>query len=150
MRSKWRIGRGRAERRRSWCFGFQRKTYRRISDNDLKEHEARRGHRLEKEKARVDQSSRVLEPIKPGEAVLAQDPKTLRWSIEATVVSKRNRRSYNIEIDGRNHVRNRRFLKPITSKFQPEKADLALEGHSMNKKHNLRSSRTEHRVTFLK
>ena len=71
--------------------------YRRISDTELKEHEDRRGHRLEKEKARVDQSSRILEPMKPGDSLLVQDPKTSRWSIEATVVTRRNKRSYNIK-----------------------------------------------------
>ena len=49
--------------------------------------------------------------MKPGDSVLVQDPKTSRWSIEATVVSRRNKRSYNSEIDG--HHRNRRFLKPV-------------------------------------
>ena len=51
--------------------------------------------------------------MKPGDSVLAQDPKTSKWSIEATVVSRRNKRSYNIEIDGRHYIRNRRFLKPV-------------------------------------
>ena len=51
--------------------------------------------------------------MKPGDSVLVQDPKTSRWSIEATVVSRRNKRSYNIEIDGRHYIRNRRFLKPV-------------------------------------
>ena len=87
--------------------------YKRISDTQLKEHEDRRGHRLKKEKARVDQSLRTLEPMKPGNSILLQDPKTSRWSIEATVVSRRNKRSYNIEIDGRHYIRNRRFLKPV-------------------------------------
>ena len=87
--------------------------YKRISDTELKEHEHRRGHRLEKEKARVDQSLRILEPKKPGDSVLVQDPKTSRWSIEATVVLRRNKRSYNIEIDSRRHIRNQQFLKPV-------------------------------------
>ena len=71
------------------------------------------GHRLEKGKARVDQSLRILEPMKPGDSILVQDPKTSRWSIKATVVSRRNKRSYNIEIDGCHLIRNRRFLKPV-------------------------------------
>ena len=89
------------------------KAYRRISNTELKEHEDWRGHRLEKKKARVDQSSRILEPMKPGNSALVQDPKTSRWLIEAIVVSKRNKRSYNIKIDGRHHIRNRRFLEPV-------------------------------------
>ena len=50
--------------------------------------------------------------MRHGDSVLVQDPKTSRWSIEATVVSRRNKRSYNIEIDGRHHIRKWRFLKP--------------------------------------
>ena len=97
--------------------------YRRISDTELKEHKDRRGHRLEKEKARVDQSLHILEPMKPRDSVLVQDPKTSRWSIEATVVSRRNKRSFNIEIDGRHHIQNQRFLKPVIApkEIVPEK-----------------------------
>ena len=48
--------------------------------------------------------------MKPGDSVLVQDPKT---SIEATVVSRRNKSSYKIEIDGRHHIQKRRFLKHV-------------------------------------
>ena len=53
-----------------WLYGHRQRTeavaapeaYQRISDEKLKEHEARRGQRQEKEKERTDQSSRILEP----------------------------------------------------------------------------------------
>ena len=140
--------------------------YKRISDTELKEHEHRRGHRLEKEKARVDQSLRILEPKKPGDSVLVQDPKTSRWSIEATVVSKRNKRSYNIEIDGRHHIQNQRFLKPVIAPKEntPEEITLKEIGPKENvsnetqsnkkknklhaKKHDLRPRHSGRRVTF--
>ena len=53
--------------------------------------------------------------MKPGDSVLVQDPKTSRWSIEANVVSRGNKRSYIIEIDGCHHIRNQRFLKLVNA-----------------------------------
>ena len=94
--------------------------YMRVSDSKFKEHEARRGHRLRHEKNRVDQSSHTLEPFQPGEAVLVQDPKTSRWSTEATIISRRNKRSYIVEVDGRKFLRNRRFIRPVATTFMSE------------------------------
>ena len=87
----------------------------RVSDSKFKEHEARRGHRLRYEKNRVNQSSHTLEPFQPGKTVLVQDPKTSRWSIEATIISRRNKRSYIVEADGRKFLRNRRFIRPVAT-----------------------------------
>ena len=103
-----------------WLTGRRQRTeavaapeaYQRINDADVQAHEARRGHRHEQVKANVDQASRALEPMQPGDAVMVQDHKTRRWTIEATIIARRNRRSYEIDIDGRTHVRNRRFLRP--------------------------------------
>ena len=64
-------------------------------------------------KAKVDQASSILQPMQPGEAVLVQDFKTRKWTINATIISRRNSRSYEIDIDGRTHVRNLRFLRPV-------------------------------------
>ena len=64
--------------------------YRRIIDSEIQEHEARRGQRQEQVKAQVDQASHILEPMLPGEAVLVQDPKMCRWTIEATVAQWRS------------------------------------------------------------
>ena len=94
--------------------------YMRVSDSKFKKHEARRGHRLKHEKNRVDQSSHTLEPFQPGEAVLVQDPKTSRWSIEATIISRRNKRSYIVEVDVRKFLRNRRFIRPAATTFMSE------------------------------
>ena len=103
-----------------WLTGRRQRTeavaapeaYRRISDLELQAHEAQRGRRYEQVKASGDQASRILEPLQPGEAVLVQDSKTKKWSIEATITAKRNERSYEIDINGRTHIRNRRFLRP--------------------------------------
>ena len=94
--------------------------YMRVSDSKFKKHEARRGHRLKYEKNRVDQSSHTLEPFQPGETVLVQDPKTSRWSIEATIISRRNKRSYIVEVDVRKFLRNRRFIRPAATTFMSE------------------------------
>ena len=94
--------------------------YMRVSDSKFKKHEARRGHRLKHEKNRVDQSSHTLEPFQPGEAVLVQDPKTSRWSIEATIISRQNKRSYIVEVDSRKFLRNRRFIRPAATIFMSE------------------------------
>ena len=143
-----------------WLTGRRQRTeivaapeaYRWISDSEIQEHEARRGQRQEQVKAQVNQASRILEPMQPGEAVLVQDPKTRRWTIEATVVSKRNSRSYEVNIDGRIHVRNRRFLKPVATPvllqtdrtmLPPEKAGISpknSKGVSNQKSHNLKTS----------
>ena len=91
--------------------------------------------------------------------------------MEATVVSRRNKRSYNIEIDGRHHIRNRRFLKPIiapkeiapkentpeeiTPKEIGPKENVSNETQSNKKKnklhakkHDLRPRHSGRRVTF--
>ena len=83
-----------------------------MNDAKLKHHENLRGMRQAKEKERTDKSSRVLEQLSLGQTVLVQDHKTKQWSHEATIVEKRNRRSYLVEMDGRQHVRNRRFIRP--------------------------------------
>ena len=99
--------------------------------------------------------------MKTGDSVLVQDQKTSRWSIEATVVSKRNKRSYNIEIDGRYHIQNRRFLKPVIApkeiapgKITPKETapKETCSDKKMNKlhvkEHNLGPRRNGRRVTF--
>ena len=67
-----------------------------------------------------DQSSHTLEPFQPGEVVLIQDPKTSRWSIEATIISRQNKRSYIVEVDSRKFLRNRRFIRPAATIFMSE------------------------------
>ena len=59
------------------------------------------------------QPSRSHIPMGPGDKVIAQNRSSKRWDAQATIISRRrNRRSYLIDIDGREHVRNRRFLRP--------------------------------------
>ena len=45
--------------------------------------------------------------------VITQNMKTHRWDQQATIVSRRpNGPSYVVDIDGRKHIRNWRFLRP--------------------------------------
>ena len=111
-----------------WLTGHRQRTdlvaapeaYMRVSDSKFKEHEAWRGHWLRQEKKRVDQSSHTLEPFQPGEGVLVQDPKTSRWSIEATIISRWNKRSYIVEVDDLEFIKNRRLIRPVAIIFMSE------------------------------
>ena len=58
----------------------------------------------------------TLAPLKPGEKVVIQDQKSLRWLDEGVVLEKReDGRSYLVESRGKEFLRNRKFLKPIAS-----------------------------------
>ena len=137
-----------------WLTGRRQRTeavaapeaYQRINDADVQAHEARRGHRHEQVKANVDQASRALEPMQPGDAVMVQDHKTRKWTIEATIIARRNRRSYQIDIEGRTHVRNRRFLRPAitpgpSTSHVPNEGPHPTKATAEKKIHDLRSRR---------
>ena len=105
-----------------WLTGHRQKTdtvaapnaYRRITDNELKAHEDKRGEVRDKVIETVP--SRALEPLKPGQKVLVQCPKTSRWSIPATIETRRGKRSYLVSTNsGNRFLRNRRFLRPDPS-----------------------------------
>mgnify|MGYP000065894477 CR=1 FL=1 len=86
--------------------------YERITDKKFSEHEAQREEKMEKGKTTADQASRPLKPMKPGDTVYVQDPKTSRWNSTAKIVEKRSRRSYTVKAGGRRYLKNRKFLKP--------------------------------------
>ena len=68
---------------------------------------------------------RNMPQLKVGQEVLVQNPKSedkatsKRWESKGTIVKKRSRRSYIINIDGREYLRNRRFLKPYPEQDTP-------------------------------
>ena len=111
-----------------WLFGRRQRTeavaipraYDRITEAKFSEHEAQRGRRMDKEKSAADQTSRSLEPMKPGDVVYVQNPKSLRWDSRAKIVEKRSRRSYIVEADGRTYLRNRKFLRPCRDPEIPD------------------------------
>ena len=95
------------------------KAYQRVTDEQLKTHMDRRGQVQSHTKEWVDRSKHDLEQLKPGDQVWVQDPKSLKWSTQATVLSMRkNKRSYLVKSDDRVFIRNRRFVKPIQTRDQ--------------------------------
>ena len=75
---------------------------------------------MEKDKRNADKASRGLEPMKPGDIVYVQDPKSLRWDSNARIIEKRSQRSYTIEADGRKYLKNRKFLRPCPRPNTPD------------------------------
>ena len=109
-----------------WLYGRRQRTdvpavpqaYRRLSNEEIDSFDERR-----REGEMEVKKPRSMPQLKVGQEVLVQNPKSSlptskRWETKGTIVKKRSRRSYIINIDGREYLRNRRFLKPY-----PEQAD---------------------------
>jgi hypothetical protein len=105
-----------------WLFGRAQRTrspaissaYNRISDHHLAEAEARRGEIMEAVKQRYDSHTQELPELSPGMNVLVQDPRTKKWTQTAEIIeSRKNKKSFLISLNGKEIVRNRRFLKPL-------------------------------------
>ena len=102
-----------------WLTRYRQKTntvaapnvYRRITDRELKVHKEKR--REVREKAIEKVPSCTLEPLKPGQKVLVQCPKTSRWSIPAMIKSRHGKTSYLVRTNSSGQfLRNRKFLRP--------------------------------------
>ena len=104
-----------------WLTGYRQSTdapaapsaYERVTDEQLKSCLNPRG----KEQARIKNWSwskreKETETYVPGSLCWVQDPKTKRWSIKATIVKARNKRSFIVNDGFRDFIRNRRFLRP--------------------------------------
>merc|ERR1712020_191772 len=109
-----------------WLFGRRQRTdtpalpqaYKRLSDEEVEYHENRR--REEVEDAAKKRSHRSLPPLSIGQLVLIQHPITNRWTSRGTITEKRSRgRSYYVDIDGKQFLRNRRFLRPCLNQDLP-------------------------------
>ena len=112
-----------------WLYGRRQRTdapaipsaYERVPETKLAEHEARREERMEKHQSYADQTSHSLNPMKPGDKVIAQNMLTKRWDAQGTIISRRrDGRSYWIDIDDRRYIRNRKFLRPCTTPDPPD------------------------------
>ena len=103
-----------------WLYGRRQRTdvpavpqaYRRLTNDEIDSFDERR-REGEVEVPR----KRTMPQLKVGQEVLVQNPKSnlptsKRWESKGTIIKKRSRRSYVINIDGREYLRNRRFLKP--------------------------------------
>ena len=111
-----------------WKMGYRQRTnvpatpnaYRRITHEQLVSHLARRGCEQTKVKKRKDKIKRELKKFAPNDQVWLQHPTTKEWSIEATIIRRRNKRSYQVTDGVKEFPRNRRFLRP---RVGPSKVD---------------------------
>ena len=72
------------------------------------------------QKTAHDKRSKGLPPLSIDSQVYMQDPLTKRWDAVATVVeSRESGQSYVVNSNGRNYLRNRIFLRPVSG--QPRK-----------------------------
>ena len=61
-----------------------------------------------------DCHAKDLPQLQIGTKVRVQDSKTKRWSAQGIIKDIRdNGRSYQVEVDGKLKLRNRKFLKPV-------------------------------------
>ena len=66
-----------------------------------------------KVKKDFDKDRRSLSSLPVDTLVVLQNFKTRRWDRKGTIVErKQNRNTYVVEVEGRNFLRNRRFLRP--------------------------------------
>ena len=108
-----------------WVFGRRQRTevpalpkaYNRLSNEEIKSYEAHRGKEVDSEAKR---SPRSLPPLSIGQLVLIQDPKTNRWRSRGKITKIRDQgRSYYVDTNGREKLRNRRFLRPCLNQDLP-------------------------------
>ena len=65
----------------------------------------------EKAKADFDGKRKHLTRLEVGDNVYCQDYKTKRWNRKGTIIRVTGPRTYQVEIDGKKFLRNRKFLR---------------------------------------
>ena len=104
-----------------WLFGRRQRTslptvnYDRLSNQVIKDHEGDKERNNEKVKDTFDRSTKESMSFKDGSPIVVQDHKTKRWDLPGHIIKRRqsNRgRTYIVEVNGRQYVRNRRFIRP--------------------------------------
>ena len=112
-----------------WLFGRRQRTdtpalpqaYRRLSNEELERFETLRREEVEKRNKR--RHFRSLPPLVVGQIVSVQNPITNRWDSRGTIVKVRDRsRSYLVDINGTEYLRNRKFLRPCLIQELPHLA----------------------------
>lgn len=99
-------------------------TYLRLTDHDLKQAETKREEIRTYIKHHKDEHSKELPPLNIGSDVRVQEPVSGKWKSTGTVKDiRKDGRSYIIESDGRQFVRNRRHLIPHTTAGEELQAD---------------------------
>ena len=115
-----------------WCVGRRQRTdavafpaaYDRVLEATITRHEAERRKKARKKEAHENKSSRYKSWLEPGQHVISQHVLTKRWDQHAVILKRLPyERSYVIRINGREYLRNRRFLrpKPGPSQIDPTK-----------------------------
>ena len=108
-----------------WLFGRRQRTdvpalpqaYKRLSNDEVEFYENRRREEVE---SKVKNSPRSLPQLSVGQIVLVQNPLTNRWRSRGTITKMRDQgRSYYVNIDGKEKLRNRRFLRPCLNQDLP-------------------------------
>ena len=105
-----------------WYFGRRQRTeavafpsaYERIPDCIVAEHELQRQRKTDKLRTHANKSSRPKQQLHIGQPVIAQHVLTKRWDQRGEIVENRdNGRSYLVQMNGRQYLRNRCFLCPL-------------------------------------
>ena len=105
-----------------WYFGRRQRTeavafpsaYERIPDHIVAEHELQRQRKTDKLRTHANKSSRPKQQLHIGQPVIAQHVLTKRWDQRGEIVENcDNGRSYLVQMNGRQYLRNRCFLCPL-------------------------------------
>ena len=80
---------------------------------------------MKKVKKDFDKDRRSLSSLPVDTLVVLQNFKTRRWDRKGTIAErKRHRNTYVVEVEGRNFLRNRRFLRPCLQQLEHEGPEL--------------------------
>lgn len=95
--------------------------YKVCGEKARREMESKRRELSAQHNAEHDKHTRELRTLKAGEKVRVQDPVTKLWEKRGEVLGVReNGHSYVVDIEGREFLRNRRFLRPLTEAGEEE------------------------------
>ena len=118
--AQWALGR----RQRSGCPALPN-AYDRVTDQDFSKALTRREEVMEKVKKDFDKDRRSLSTLPVDTLVVLQNFKTRRWERKGTIVERKpGRNTYVVEVEGRNFLRNRRFLRPCLQQLGHEVPEL--------------------------
>ena len=115
-----------------WYYGRRQRTdavalpvaFERVPDATIAKHEHKREEKIMKQQSCADRSSRQRAPMIPGQVIIAQHMLTKQWDQRATIIESRsNGRSYLVRMNnGRQYLRNRRFLPPSPVQKDPARS----------------------------
>lgn len=142
-----------------WLFGRGLRTLlpvhpeslKRLDDFRLLKAESRRAEKAENKKIYYDSSSKSLPTLKIGTHVRIQDPKFKTWGKIGIIKSiRKNKRSYVIESNGKEYLRNRRFLKLLHDSKESKDCNAVENEMKANDQNPRRSKRVRHSPDWYK